>query len=103
MMSYQFFDVFWISYREVITLARGNKDTLNTFDLTRTTVQFCQRFVIGIEVFANPWVNTGQATTRFFDLVAFTREAVHIGRWPTEIRDIAGKARDIIANRFDFF
>ena len=57
--------------------------------------------MVGFQVFADTRENTAQTTTVFKNFRALTVQVVHICGRAAEIRNSAGKARDLIADFFN--
>ena len=96
----QLFDVARIFHSDVVTYPGGNQDFLDTLQITRAAIEVDRRLVVGVHMFANAWIDTGETAAGLLRARRFTAQHVHIGRWAAEVGDHPGKARHGIANGF---
>src|SRR5882757_3900066 len=86
---------------EVVTYARRNQHLLDTRKRTGAPVEFDQRRVIGVQIRADTWVDTGRSATRGLYFTALAREPIHVGGWAAQVRDDACEARNVVPDRLD--
>ncbi len=102
MVRHQLLDVLRRLDRQVVAQARGDQDLLHPRQCTRLAVKLDQRGVVGIEVVTDARIDARGLATGRLDFRALAGNAVHVGRWATQIGDHPGKARHLVTHVLDF-
>ncbi len=98
----QLLDVLRRLHRQVVTQARGNQDLLHTRQGASLAVQFDQRAVVGVEVFADAREHARRLAAVLLDVMALAGDAVHVGSRAAKVGNHAGEARHLVTHLFDF-
>ena len=75
----QLFDVLGRFDSKVVAQPRANQNLLHAFELARTAIHVDERAVVGIEVAANPRIDTRGFAAGRLNLGRFAADAVHVG------------------------
>ena len=89
------------AHRQVVAQARADGDALDARHRARLAVQLDQRGMVGVEILADARIHARQPPAVLLDRLALAHHAVHVGRRPAEVGDVALEVGRLVADLLD--